>query len=338
MSPSLFRFAAVASSAFLALSVFAQQPSAKTPTPVAVISGQTIYDADLLPLAQPQLRPLRNQEYDIMSRALENLINQKLLEAEAGRKGISTEKLLEQEIDSKVSEPSEAELDAFYLGQKDRLNRPFTEVKPQLKQALQQARIQQIRQDYIKRLRDKADVNILLRPPTVELTFDPNRLRGNPRARVTIIEFSDFQCPYCKMAQATLKQVLEKYDGRVRLAFRDFPLRQIHAQAQLAAEGSRCAAEQGKFWEYHDQLFASSKLDRAELVEHARNLKLDDKQFESCLASGKFRGAIESDLQDGSKAGVSGTPGFFVNGVALTGAQPADAFYKIIDAALAAKP
>jgi len=122
----------------------------------------------------------------------------------------------------------------------------------------------------------------------------------------------------------------------VRLAYRDFPLHEIHGQAENAAEASRCAGEQGKYWEYHDALFADqSKLDDASLAERARKLNLDDKAFQSCLASGKFKDKIEADRQDGSKVGVSGTPSFFINGTFVNGAQPLADFEKIIDAELA---
>jgi len=122
----------------------------------------------------------------------------------------------------------------------------------------------------------------------------------------------------------------------VRLAYRDFPLREIHGQALKAAEASRCAGEQGKYWEYHDALFADqSKLDDSSLTERSRKLNLDDKAFQACLASGKFKDKIEADRQDGSKVGVSGTPSFFINGTFLSGAQPLADFEKIIDAELA---
>jgi protein-disulfide isomerase len=123
----------------------------------------------------------------------------------------------------------------------------------------------------------------------------------------------------------------------VSLAYRDFPLKAIHSQAEIAAEASRCAGEQGKFWEYHDQLLAASKLDKDALVEYARNLKLDDKQFGSCLTSEKYKAEIEKDSAEGKKAGVQGTPGFFINGVTLSGAQPADEFTRLIDDELGRK-
>jgi len=164
---------------------------------------------------------------------------------------------------------------------------------------------------------------------------DPVRVRGNSDAPITIVEFGDFQCPFCREVQSTLKAVMDKYQGRVRLGFRDFPLRQIHPQAQSAAEAGRCAAEQGKFWEYHDLLYANQgKLDQNGLKEQARTAALDVERFDACLAGGRFKPQIESDLQSGTGAGITGTPGFFINGVPLTGAQPLSEFEKIIDSQL----
>ena len=295
-----------------------------------MIAGQTIYEDELLPRVQAQLR---NQEYELKSRALDNLIDQKVLEAEAMKKGIAVGEVLEQEVDAKVAEPTEAELVAAYQSQKDRLNPPFEEVKRQLQRALKQAKLQEGRQEYLKHLREQAGVSILLRPPKVEVGYDPARLRGDPWAPVIIVEFADFQCPFCRQAQPTLKNLLAKYKGRVSLAYRDFPLRGLHAQGQLAAEASRCAGEQGKFWEYHDLLFANpGKLKRDGLVEHARSLRLDEKQFDSCLSSGKYKARIEEDLQEGIRAGVAGTPGFFINGSFLSGIQAEAAFDGMIQA------
>jgi len=154
---------------------------------------------------------------------------------------------------------------------------------------------------------------------------------------VTIIEFSDYQCPYCRQVEPTVKDLLAKYGDKVSFSYRDFPLTAIHNQAMIAAEASRCAEEQGKFWEYHDQLFAAPKLDKDTLIEYARNLKLDDKQFSACLTGEKYKPEIQKDLDEGSKAGVTGTPGFFISGIALSGAQGQDAFARIIDDELSRK-
>jgi protein-disulfide isomerase len=324
-------------SALLSVSAAQVPDSTGSQASVAVVNGQSIYETELAAAAAAQLRQLYNQEYQVRKDALEGLVNQKVIQGEASRKGVPADKLLEQEVDAKLGEASDAEVKAYYFGQKDRLNRPFTEVEPQLRTALRQSRIQQARQDYLKGLRERAAAVILLRPPKVEVHADPGRLKGNPRAPITIVEFSDYQCPYCQGVETTLKGVLAKYEGQVSLGYRDFPLQQIHPQAQPAAEASRCAAEQGRFWEYHDLLLTNpAMLHQAGFVEHARKLQLDEKRFEACLTSGRFRSAVQSDYQDGLKAGVNGTPGFFVNGIFLNGNQPVSAFENVIEDELSA--
>jgi len=203
------------------------------------------------------------------------------------------------------------------------------------KLASKQSELPQTRQQYLKNLREHSETSAV-RASKVEVTYDPARLRGSPQAPVIIVEFSDFQCPFCRKVQTTLKALLAKYQGRVSLAYRDFPLRGMHGQAELGAESSRCAGEQGRFWEYHDLLFANpDKLNRDGLMDLARSLKLEEKQFDSCLSSGKYRKQVEQDLQDGIRAGVQGTPGIFINGVPLSGAQPEAVFERIIQAELA---
>src|SRR6266513_5896739 len=340
MRPDLGRFApSFLVCLFLGCAVCASDAfgQAKQKQPLAVVAGKPIYDEDLLPFVQAQVFQLRIQEYEVKIKALENLVNQKLRKAKARKKGIPAEKVLAQEVDDKVREPTEAELQALYIVQKEQLRKSFDELKGQLQQLLKRAKLQQARQDYYTRLREQAAVSIFLRKPKVEVTYDPARLRGSSKAAVVIVEFSDFQCPYCQAVAPTLKKLLAKYEGRVSLAYRDLPLRDIHPQAQLAAEASRCAVEQGKFWEYHDLLFGNpDKLNRSGVAGMAQSLGLDKKQFDACLSSGKYRKQIEQDLQDGIRAGVEGTPGIFINGILLSGAQPEAAFDKIIRAELAA--
>lgn len=299
--------------------------------PVALLGGETIYEDELSAAIGGQLLQLKNQEYDLKARALTNLINRRVLEAEARRAGLTADQLLAREVDTKISSPSQSEMEAFYLAQKDRINRPLEEVRPQLEQSYRQARLLDARERYIDGLRRAASIAVSLAPPKVEVTVDPQRLRGDNNSPITIVEFSDFQCPYCQVAQQPLREVLEKYKGKVRVAFRDFPLRQIHPHAQLAAEASRCAAEAGKFWQYHDLLYANQeKLEAAALTQYARDAGIEMTRFESCLASGRFRQSIESDLQAGTAAGVSATPTFFVNGAVLVGGQSVASFERVI--------
>jgi len=314
-------------------------PPPKSTQPLATVDGQAITEEDLLPQVEGPLRPLRDQEYQIKKKALDTLITQRIVDMEAKKKGVSADKLYEQEVDAKVAEPTDVELKAIYAVQQKEQGRPFEEVKSQLAQTLKRARIQQARQEYSAHLREQAKVSVMLSPPRVEVAVDPARVRGNPKAKVMIVEFSDFQCPYCGRVEATLKSVLAKHDGKVALAFRDMPLSSIHPFAYGAAQAARCAGEQGKFWEYHDLLFADqNKLDQSGLLDKARSLRLDEKQFDACTSSEKYKTQIQQDSQDGTRVGVNGTPGFFINGVFLNGAQPESAFESMIQDQLALSP
>jgi protein-disulfide isomerase len=270
------------------------------------------------------------------------LLEEKLLEAEAKKNGVSITQLVATEVDSKVADPTADELNAYYLARQDQLNQRLDELREQLQQALKGLKVQQARQTYAKSLLEKAkasgEVVVLLHPTRIEVGFDAARLKGSPNAPVMIVEFSDFSCPYCRQAEATLREIVSKYQGKVSQAYRDYPVREAHPHAQMAAEASRCAAEQGRFWEYHDLLFATpEKQDRDNLLFDARVLQLDEKRFDSCLSSGQYKPQIDQDLQDGARAGIVGTPGFFVNGILVDGAQPAAVFEQIIDQELSKK-
>src|SRR3989338_3148523 len=165
----------------------------------------------------------------------------------------------------------------------------------------------------------------------VDVSADDDPSKGPKNAKITIIEFSDFQCPYCKKAEPVIKQVLETYGDDVRFVYRDFPL-SFHQNAQKAAEAAECADEQGKFWEYHDIIFENQDaLDVSNLKIYAANLKLDTAKFNDCMDSEKYVEEVKKDFEDGQKAGVSGTPAFFINGRLLSGAQPFEDFKAVID-------
>lgn len=179
---------------------------------------------------------------------------------------------------------------------------------------------------------DKSDVTAF-----GKYSFDLTGLtpRGNPDAKIVIIEYSDFQCPFCGKVQATVEQILKDYDGKVKLYYKQFPLTQIHPNAQKAAEASLLAADQGKFWEYHDLLFENQdELDPASLKRYAAQLNLDTEKFNSGLDSGIKAQAVNKDLEEGIRNGVGGTPMFFINGQVVSGAQPYSVFKQTIDSEL----
>jgi protein-disulfide isomerase len=174
-------------------------------------------------------------------------------------------------------------------------------------------------------------------PQRVQVSDGGDPAIGPADAPVTIVEFSDFQCPYCKtFRDQTLDALLERYGDQVRFVFRDFPLSQLHPFAQKAAEASECANEQGHYWEMHDLLFANSpNLSEDALKGFAEQLGLDMEQFNECLDSGRYADEVTADLQEGMSYGVTGTPTFFINGIRLVGAQPLANFQAIIDQELA---
>ena len=159
--------------------------------------------------------------------------------------------------------------------------------------------------------------------------------KGSKNSPVTLIEYSDYECPYCARAEATIKDVLDEYGSKIYFVYKDFPL-PFHNNAQKAAEARRCALEQGQYWEYHDALFKNQQsLDTNSLKTYAKSLGLDEAKFSECLDSNKYTEKVKQDMEEGQSKGVTGTPTFFVNGKMLVGAQPFDAFKEIIDKELA---
>jgi protein-disulfide isomerase len=303
---------------------------------IALINGRPLYVSDLPADVQGEIRQLQQQAYQAQFQGVREVALERMLKEEAQRRGISVEELVRQEADAKVPDPGEAELKALADAQKSGAAASDEKLIADLRNRLRKPRVDAARQAYFLQLLDAAKIEFLLEAPRTEVATDPLRLRGNPSAPVRIVEFSEFQCPYCRRAQPTVKAVLEKYGDQISHAFRDFPLRDIHAGAQKAAEASRCAAEQGRFWEYHKLLYDNfGKLSREDLGAHAATLQLAQPQFDSCLDSGKYADAVEKDLQEGLRAGVNGTPGFFINGIFLNGAQPQSAFERIIETELA---
>lgn len=281
---------------------------------------------------------LAKQEYEIKLRAVQTAIGRKVVEMAAKEKGLPVDQYIILEVDAKIPEPSDSELQGFYLAKRDQYREPFERVRDQVRQAFRDAKVQLARQALADRLLGSAAIRILLRAPRTSVEFSTAPRRGSPQAPVTIVEFSDYQCPFCKRAQPTLQLLAAKYGDRVAFAYKDYPLDDLHSEARVAAESTHCAAEQGKFWEYHDALFAiSPALGRDKLIETARQLGLNEGAFTTCVVSRKYTARVEQDSAQGRQLGIDGTPAFFINGVSLTGAVPLADFERIIDAELAKK-
>jgi len=315
----------------LSPAVAGQSPTSAAPV-VAVVNGKEITEQDLLERVRGELLKFEAQIYEVRRNGVDELISEYLLDQMAQARGLTGEDLLRQEVDSKVGDVTAKEVEDFYAANQARIRKPLNEMRPQLVNYLQQNKLTEARRTYLKGLRDKAQVKMYLTPPIVEVSAEGAPFKGPPSAPITIVEFSDFQCSYCKRVLTVLNQVLEHYPNEVKLAFRDFPILNIHPQAQKAAEAAHCAAEQGKFWEYHDLLFEKQEaIPTTDFSEHAKTLGLDLTNFRACLDSQKYKEKVERNYADGVNAGVSGTPAFFINGRLVSGAQPLEAFKSAID-------
>ncbi|MBI3185026.1 MAG: thioredoxin domain-containing protein [Myxococcales bacterium] len=287
-----------------------------------------------------QLQDMEQKKYELRLQAIESMAVDAVLEEEAKKKGITKEQYFQAEVDSKVPAPSEEEMRKFFDQVAPQLppGASFEELKDRIARSLTGPKREALAKQLFEQLKATAAVEVKLEPPPKprKQVEAKGPSRGPENAKVTIVEFSDFECPFCSRAHDTVEEVMQAYAGKVRLFFRHYPL-PFHKKAGKAAEAASCAHEQGRFWEYHDLLFKNQqKLEVPDLKEHAKSLGLDQARFEQCLDSGKNLQTIQEDMQAGQKVGVDGTPAFFINGVMLSGAQPLEEFKKVIDQELAA--
>ncbi len=301
---------------------------------VAKVGDREISLDEVEQRAKPQLVEIEQQRFDALSGSLDELIRAELLDREAKARGITVPELFKAEIADKVPAPSEDEVKKLYEQYKDQIDGEFDAVKSQLIEYMQAQSAAGVQGKFLSELRDKYGVQVMLQPPKIEIDAGGRAAKGPADAPVTIISFSDYECPFCKRAEETVHQVLAAYPDKVRFVHRDFPL-DFHAHARPAAQAARCAEEQGKFWEMHEKLFATDDLSDDGLKALAKGVVADAAKFDECFASGKYKDAIDKDVQAGASVGVTGTPAFFVNGRSLTGAQPFEEFKRIIDEEIA---
>ena len=315
---------------------------------LAKVNGEPITQADVEVTAAEQLRQLDERRQQLIAQSLDATISNKMLDLEAAAQGLTKEQLLEKEVKAKAAAPTDAEVDAFYEERKAQINQPKEQIAPRIKQYLEQQKQAEVYEQYLVGLKAKYKVENLLEAEQAQEQMAKAKdvrakvegsnapAKGPAAAPVQIVEFSDFQCPFCSRVVPTLDQVAKNYGDKVRIQFRQFPLHTIHPLAQKAAEAALCAHEQGKFWEMHDAMFADQKsLAVEQLKEKAGKLGMDAGQFASCLDSGKTAAQVQADLDLGMQVGVNSTPALFINGRLISGAQPYEAMAKVIDQELA---
>jgi len=279
-----------------------------------------------------QLYPLQQQLYAIRKAALENLVTRKILESEAAGRGVSVEELRKQLVQGEINVTATQVEEAYKQNASFFASMSPDEARERLRLDLEnQARMKNYRAG-LEALRKKWTVSIDFSPPVFvsELDDGMSPAKGSVNPRVTIVEFSDFECPFCNQVQSTLTQIVERYGRDVRLVFKHLPL-EGHRNAFPAARAAYCAAEQDRFWQFHDALFSARDLSPPALEKTAADLGLAPARFQTCLNSEQSRAAVLKDLEAARLFRIDSTPSFIVNGKLVKGALSFADFQKIIE-------
>jgi len=282
---------------------------------LATIKGEKITAGEVEDSLLPLIFDVQQQVYKLRRDELELSINDALLTQEAQKRKITVEALLEAEV--KPQPVTEQQMQTFYDQNKDRVSGAFAETKDAIKQYLEQNELRRAERTFVEKLRAAATIQTFLiapESPVFAISTNDQPSLGSADAPVTIVAFTDYQCPSCAAMHPVLEQLVKEYGNKVRLVTRDFPLSQ-HAEAFKAAEAAEAAREQGKYWEYIQILLRNqSALSVEKLKGYASELALDRTRFDKALDTGKFAETVQRDVEDGMKLGINGTPTIFING------------------------
>ena len=308
-----------------------QRPTAPQRSEVlATVGDRSITEADIEAARPSELMNLRQQLHDLRAQTLEAAIQEELINLEADARGMEPQDLVRIEVYEKVEEPSSEAVETFFRGRN--LQGTLEELTPQIEAYLRDQARNTRAAVFLAQLEARFSVDRRLEPMRMPVASEGFPSKGPDHAPVTIVEFSDFQCPYCMVFLTALEQVETTYGDQVRFVFRQFPLTSVHPEAVGAAQASLCADEQGEFWEMHDAMFADQRaLQIDQLKVTARDLGLDGEDFDECMDLGRYSEAVMADLAAGQAVGVRGTPMIFINGRALSGAKPFEEIAEIIE-------
>lgn len=327
-------------SAGLTTHVAAQGGGQSVSGSLATVNGKAISNAEIDKAIAADLAKLEAQIYELKKNKLNTLIEEQLLAEEAGKRGITKAALVQAEVTSKAKTATDEEVAVYYGANQAKLQKDLNAWRDQIRTFLNGMKVNERRAAFLNDLRAQHKVEVFLKAPPVfraEINIAGAYSKGPADAPIQFVEFSDFHCPFCRRVQPTLTQLLAKYEGKIHFVYKDFPLDSLHPQARAAAEAARCAGEQKRFWEFHDKIYAgASDASPGTMQAYAEQTGLDATRFESCRTSRKYQAPVQSDVAEGTKLGINGTPGFFINGRFLSGAQPLEAFIKVIDEELEA--
>ncbi len=275
------------------------------------------------------------KRYQIMRKAIDAKVAESLLDAEAKRQGLADADALVEKLNTENAEVSEKEVESFYEENKSRFRgKPLEAVKDQVEGRLKQSKQREAVGKLLEDLKEKAEVQVAIEAPELprlEVSVDDDEPRGPADAPITIVEFADYECPYCKRGYDVMSKVMDEYEGKVRWVFRDYPL-SFHKNAISYAVAANCAGAQGKFWEMHDAILDNQKAIKKDGIEgQAEKLGLEMGAWKTCTKDEAQKKEVMADMTDGAALGVTGTPAFFINGIMISGAQPFENFKDIID-------
>jgi protein-disulfide isomerase len=313
----------------LALGYCPAQAAAPAQETTLEIDGKVFTAAELQKSNLKSVFQARNALFEAEKKATDEFINQYILERQAKKENLTVEQLLEKRVWSALApDPSDDALRVYYDG----LDTPesYESVKDKIRDHIRERRKIKAKAAYIKELRAQSSIALRMAPPRAPIAVGDAPVRGNAAAPVTVIEYADYECPYCQQIKPVIDRITKEYQGKVAFAFKDVPL-PMHANAQKAAEAAHCAGVQGKFWEYHDRLFATKQYAVDALKQHAQALALNQPAFDQCLESGMQAGRVKAHVDEASAIGLPGTPGFFVNGRFLNGAVDYQALRQVIE-------
>jgi protein-disulfide isomerase len=310
----------------------AQEPKAADDPVVATFGDEAITESELEAMVGSSLVALRQQVYDTRVSKLEDEIFQRLVKEAAAAEGLTDAEYRRKRIDEMVGEPDEGEVVKLMSQFRSRLAENDLQARDQVIQALRARERQRVAAELRRVLFEEAGVEILLDPPRVEVAVgEGTPTRGPVDAPIVLVEYTDFQCPYCTRIQPTILELMKRYDGRIRHVFKNLPL-PMHQQASLAGAAALCAQDQERFWDYHKWLFANQRtMDRESMIAAAGELGMDAEVFTACIDDGTHAAKVRADMAEAQSFGITGTPGFLINGRVVTGAQPIEEFEAIIE-------
>jgi len=304
----------------VAMGVDINSPNLSPSAVIATVAGQQLKADTLIERLKPIVYKMKFETYELTRQRIDQMVDDMLLLEEARRRQVGPEQIIRSEITDKVRNPTDDEVNKFYSENKARIAGDLNSIRTQLVMYLQNESRQQLEKDLSARLRKGADIRWLVTEPpqpVQNISVDDDPSRGDANAPVTIVEFTDFQCPACAAMHPVLDDVLKTYGNKVRFVVRDFPLN-MHEWARKAAEAANAANAQGKFFEYIAVLFKNQKaLDVPSLKKYASELGLDRARFDAALDRGVYAAEVEKDVSDGEMYGVGSTPTIFINGVQL---------------------